>query len=167
MGREGALFDFFEALVATAMSSYAAVEAFCNSTIIDKAPPSLTLKRRDGDEKLTPEDVERKVSTDEKLKRILPDLVGLPTPAGKLLWEKYIRLKNLRDAVTHFKRRDQARLAGNTHEPTALLQSWRTDPYALPETAMEVVRYFHPDPQTLPRWMSNPSWHRTEKQARS
>ena len=162
VGIEGVpvLFDFFEALMVTAMSSFAAVEAFCNGVIVDQAPGPLKVKRRKGVEHLAAEEVERIVSTDEKLKRVVPDLLGVPTPAGKGLWEAYLRLKSLRDAVTHFKRHDQAQRADRLHEPTILLQSYRTDPFSLPETAVGLIGHFY-TPNAMPRWLMNPEWRRS------
>lgn len=154
------LFDYFEAAMSAAMSSYAAIEAFCNSTVIERAQGSLTLRRRKGNETMTPEDVERRVSTDEKLKRIVPDLMGRPTPAGKSIWQKYVQLKDLRDSVTHFKRKDQARHASHLHEPTALQALLTADPLSFPETAIAVIGYFF-DEDKRPRWLINPAWVRS------
>lgn len=155
----GALFDYMELAITAAMSSYAAVEAFCNSVVIEKASAPIKLKRKKDWVEYSPEDVERKVTTDEKLKRIVPDLLGVPTPAGKKEWQQYVVLKDLRDSVTHFKRRDQARHADHLHEPTALQELLNADPCNFPETARSVIRYFSKTSQ-LPRWMANPSWNR-------
>ena len=59
-----------------------------------------------------PEAAEREASTVEKVKRLVPDLLGIATPSGKKTWETYLRLKRVRDAVTHFKRHDQMRWRG-------------------------------------------------------
>lgn len=155
------LFDYFETAMLAAMSSYAAIEAFCNSTVIDRAQGPLTLRRRKGCETMTPEEVERHVSTDEKLKRIVPNLMGRPTPAGKGIWQQYVKLKDLRDSVTHFKRKDQARHASQSHEPTALQALLAADPLWFPETSMAVIGYFF-DKGKAPRWLANPAWGRSK-----
>ncbi|KQV96643.1 hypothetical protein ASC91_03640 [Pelomonas sp. Root1237] len=153
------LFDYLELAMTAAMSSYAAAEAFANSVVIDEATGPLKLKRKKAWEHLSPEDVERNVTTDEKLKRIVPDLLGLPTPAGKKVWQDYVALKHLRDSVTHFKRRDQARHADKLNEPTALQDLLNADPCSLPEAAMAIIRYFYKASE-IPRWMANPTWNR-------
>ena len=111
IGVEGTpvLFDYLEQAMSAAMSAYAAIEAFCNNVIVDRSRGPIMLKRHKGVETMSPEEVERRVTTDEKLKRIVPDLLGYPTPAGKAVWQRYVKLKNLRDSVTHFKRKDQAK----------------------------------------------------------
>lgn len=153
----GLLFDYFEEMMGAAMGSFGAIEAFCNQVIVDRASGPISVKRRKGHEQLSPEDIERQVSTEQKLGRIVPDLLGVSSPAGKAVWSAFDRIKDLRDAMTHFKRRDQARAA--TQEPTALFRLYTTDCFALPEASMEVVRYFHPD-GNVPRWLKNPKWVR-------
>jgi hypothetical protein len=157
------LFDYFEATMSAAMSSFAAIEAFCNSTVFEKVGQPIKLKRRKGatevDVPMTAEDIERNVSTDEKLKRIIPDLLGVATPCGKAVWERYGKLKDLRDSVRHFKRKDQAKHAEKSHEPTALYAITQLDPLTLPETAMEVVGYFY-EADKRPRWLQHPEWRR-------
>lgn len=155
------LFDLFEEMIGTVMSSYAAVEAFCNSIIVDKSEGPRMVKKKKGDAKqMTAEDIERFETTGDKLKRHLPDVLGVSTPAGKAVWQKYLLLQDLRDAVTHFKRRDQARHADKSHEPTALHRLLFTDPYELPEAALELIRYFDCPAAPPQRWMCNPNWKR-------
>lgn len=155
-----AVFDYLELSISAAMSSYAAIEAFCNNVIVERSSGPLTLKRPKAVETLSPEEVERRVTTDKKLKRIVPDLLGFPTPAGKAVWQRYVKLKELRDSVTHFKRKDQARHAAQLNEPTALQDLFTADPLSFPETAMAVIEYFFVG-GTIPRWMVNPAWSRT------
>lgn len=157
----GPLFDYFEFSMAAVMSSYSAIEAFCNNVIVTKAKGPITITRGRGakriTEQCTPEAIERRASTDEKLKRIVPDLFNLPTPSGKKVWADYIKLKGLRDEFTHFKRASQARLHGMTHEPTALHELLDIDPDWIPVVGADVIRYFHPSGST-PRWLQNPNW---------
>lgn len=155
----GSVFDYFELAMAATMSSFGAIEAFCNSAVIDLARGPIRVKRGKGFQEFSPETVEREIGTDEKLKRIVPTLMGKPTPAGKKVWGEYVELKRLRDAVTHFKRRDQSKHADLSHEPTALQSLWDADPFRHPEIAIAVIRYFHSQ-DTAPRWLSNPNWAR-------
>jgi hypothetical protein len=57
------LFDYFEACLAAANSSFQAVEAFANETIARVLKGTMTLDQRDGPEALSAEEIERKVST--------------------------------------------------------------------------------------------------------
>jgi len=159
----GPLYDYFEETMACAIASFAAVEAFCNGVLAERATLPIKAKRkRNGVEdevSMSLEDAERLLTTDEKLKRYVPDLLGVPTPSGKKPWQAYKRLKDLRDTVTHFKRKDQAKHALDSHEPTALHAMTQLDPYVLPEAAMLVLEYFH-SKEVRPRWLHNPSWLR-------
>ena len=119
------LFDYFEEMIAVAFGSFAAVEAFCNQTIVEKGTTPITVKNKKAEIQLSAEEIESQRGTREKLSRILPDLLRLPTPSGKAVWQRFVRLEDLRDAVTHFKRRDQARKV--TSEPTALFRLYTED----------------------------------------
>lgn len=153
-----ALFDYFEEMIAVAFGSFGAIEAYCNQLIIELATQPMTLVRKRGTVLRSAEQVEREAPTDEKLKRIVPDLLGIPTPCGKAIWESYLRIKRVRDAVTHFKRNDQMRHADKAHEPTVLLDLYKSDCFELPEDAMKVLDYIQP---VRPRWMLNPAWKRS------
>ena len=153
------LFDYFEEMIGVAFGSFGAIEAYCNQLIIELAKAPVSMKRKKGAVvSLTPEEAERQISTDEKVKRLVPDLVGVPTPCGKAIWDTYLRIKHVRDAVTHFKRHDQMQHADKAHEPTVLLDLYGLDCFALPEDALAVLGYFQPVAKE--RWMMNPEWKR-------
>ena len=154
-----ALFDYFEEMIGVAFGSFGAIEAYCNQLVVELAKGSVALKRKKGAVvSLTPEEAERQASTDEKVKRLVPDLVGVLTPCGKPTWDTYLKIKRVRDAVTHFKRHDQMRHADRAHEPTVLLDLYALDCFALPEDALAVLSYFQPAAKE--RWMMNPGWVR-------
>lgn len=159
------LFDYLEEMMITAYCSYAAIEAYCNWTIVSLAKGPIEVKRKKETLQLKALEAERNVSTAEKLKRIVPDILGVPTPAGKRVWELFRDVEGLRDRVTHFKRRDQLRPAHETSEPTALFELYQTDPMWLPQAAMEIIRYFYRDKRDEPRWLQNPAWTVTEAPA--
>ena len=156
----GPLFDLFEELITCVSGAFAAVEAFCNRTIIDHAKGDIFVKRNRVREKLSPEEVVRWVGIEQKLKRIVPDLCGVSTPADKTVYGQFVRIKELRDSVTHFKRHDEARLAGKLHEPTALFKLFLSDQYAIPENALALIEYFGSPTIQPPRWTRNPEWVR-------
>jgi hypothetical protein len=155
------LFDFFEESMTSALSAYAAVEAFCNSTIIHKATPVPHRRKKDVIT-LTPEEAERQLSTAEKLKRVLPDLLGRPTPAGKQLWQDFVELETLRNGITHFKRRDSWPGVHQESEPTMLLRLYQGDAYWPAEVALKLIWYFYPPTTTVQRWLKNPEWKRPD-----
>jgi hypothetical protein len=157
----GPLFEFFEEMMGTVAGAMGAIEAFCNRCIIDTATGPISVKGRKGRELKSPEEVVRFCGLEEKIKRIVPDLMGVSSPAGagNDTYGRFMVLKSLRDSVTHFKRHDEARLAGKLHEQTALTTLFFTDQFTIPEGAMELIRYLAPLEKT-PRWVMNPMWVR-------
>lgn len=155
----GPLFDFFEEMIISLSGSCGAVEAFCNRCIIDRATGPLTVKGRKGKETKTPEDVVRYSTLEDKIKRIVPDLMGVSSPAGKEIYDHFMLIKRLRDSVTHFKRHDEAQKAEKVHRPNALTTLFFTDQFTIPEAAMSIIRHLAPGEQT-PRWLMNPEWVR-------
>jgi hypothetical protein len=111
------LFDYFEEMIAVAINGFGAIEAFCNQTIVEKGGDSITVRtRKKAKLSKAPEEIEREESTDEKVGRIVPTPLNVRSPRGIATWDIYLRVKQLRDAVTHFKRRDQMRHANQSHE---------------------------------------------------
>ncbi len=155
----GPLFDFFEEMIGTVSGACAAVEAFCNRCIIDKAEGPLLVKFRKEKVARTPEDVVRFSTLEDKVKRIVPDLMGVSSPAAKDVYSRFMMIKDLRDSVTHFKRHDEAPRAGKVTEPTALTKLFFMDQFIAPEMSMELIEYFAPG-EVKPRWLSNPNWAR-------
>jgi hypothetical protein len=155
-----ALFDYFEEMIAVAFNSFGAIEAFCNQTVVAKGGALVTVQdKKKAKVSKTPEQIEREQSTDEKLGRIVPELLKIRTPRGIAIWDTYLAIKQIRDAVTHFKRRDQMRHADQSNEPTALLALYQIDCFKLPEDAMKVLKHFQPE-GAVQRWMLNPAWKR-------
>ncbi len=147
------LFDFFEHAMVAVMSSYAAVEAFCNQVIAELGSEPFSIERSATDTHgkkvremvdVSLETVEKTVSTDEKLKRLVPKLLGSASPAGTCqLWEPYVELQRVRNSVTHFKRRDISSTDANAMaKPTVLYKLIQTEPYAFVEAAQNLIRHF-------------------------
>lgn len=141
------LFDFFEQCMVSAVFSYHAVEVFCNHTIARELKEAIVVKRRGKRMSLSPSDLERQLSTEEKLSQVLPKVKDLPTPKGKAVWEPFKRLKEARDSTVHLKSNDQ-----HTVDRDSLFfqfLSRRVDEY--PEAAAAMIRYFLPE--GAPRWL--------------
>jgi hypothetical protein len=149
--QSSSLFDFFQHCMVSVTFSYQALETFCNHTISRNLHAPMKIKRRKSEELLGREETERTLSTEEKLKTIVPRLLNVPTPSGKAIWEKFIALRRARDATIHLKSFDQYPL-GVTNKETLFFQLLNHDPIEFPETAITLIRYFHKD-QELPRWL--------------
>lgn len=151
------LFDYFEAVMASASGSFAAVEAFCNVTIVEKLRGKMEVLRREKRVSMSALEIKEQVSTSQKVRAVLPQLLGCESLQVAECWDAFEHLRQLRDSITHFKRRDQARSQGS--EPTALHSLATLDPFELPECAMAVVRHF--SGSMPPRWLLNPAWVRS------
>ncbi len=100
------LFDFFELMISQIIFSYSAIEAFANISI----PKDFIYRTKRGDKKFIEEydkdQVERNVSLDNKLDKILPIVFKVKTPTGTKHWDNYQNIKKLRDRLIHLKSND-------------------------------------------------------------
>jgi hypothetical protein len=148
------LFDYFEQAMISAIFSYQAIEAFCNQVIGFKAPPELEIARQTPSGKelvtLTREALERTLSTDEKMATVLPQLLTVKSPKGGKLWHKFVRLKRLRDSLTHLKTGD--RYPRPAKDPSVFHLLLTEPASAWPKAAAETIEYFH-DGQAFLSWV--------------
>lgn len=142
------LYDFFEQCMVSVTFSYQALEVFSNHTIARELKKAMTVKRRKKRILLSPEDLERQLSTEEKLSVVLPEIRNLPTPKGKQPWESFKKLKYARDATIHLKSKDQQVVDRESLFFVFLSQ----DPESFPRAAVEMIRYFTSTNE--PRWLS-------------
>lgn len=136
------LFDYFDHCFVAVVFSIQALEAYCNYKIAHAAKGDLTVQRRGQQVSLSPLEVERELSIDEKLGEVLPGLLDVPTPKGRAEWEAYIHLRRLRDATVHIK---------SHHQWTGSSGDFEHSPYAwfvqqpvliVPLPAIRLLRYF-------------------------
>ena len=137
----GQLFDYFEqCLVATAFSIQA-LESYSNYKIAETATGALTIEKRGRKVSLSPAQAERELSTDEKLGRTLPELLGLASPKGSAVWEAYVHRRRLRDAAVHFKSYHQWTSSDQFDDSP---YSWfmQHTPLDIPVPAIKLLRHF-------------------------
>jgi hypothetical protein len=108
------LFDTLELGLATVTFAMQAIESFCNEIIGEKLVGTLALRRQHGIREMAAPEVERYVSTTEKLASVLPQLLGRPSAKGTPLWLRFRNLRQLRDEATHTKSTDQTPVRRNT-----------------------------------------------------
>lgn len=102
--------DFFEALelrMAAVVFAYSALESFANESI----PEDHVFKRNKQDgkciEQYNKEQIEKWLNLDLKLDEILPSILKVKSPKGSTYWQRYMKLKNLRDRIIHMKSKDR------------------------------------------------------------
>jgi hypothetical protein len=146
------LFSFFESTFVAVTFSFQALEAFCNYSISRTWRKPVEVKRRKIKEQVHHEVAERELSTESKLKSVLPQIYGVSTPSGKAVWERFLKLKRARDSCIHIKYQDQYPLGRQFDQESLFFQFLDNDPQLFPEAAMEMITYFYSKAQT-PRWI--------------
>jgi hypothetical protein len=118
--------------------------------IAQKSKCSFSLTRGKEIVTLSGEELERRASTEEKIADVLPTFLGVKSPKGTKLWERFQDLKTARDSTIHCKSKE-ARMGINQDRESLFFQFFRREAKEFPKIAFEVMEYFHPDGK-LPRW---------------
>ena len=142
------LYDFFEQSMIGAVFSYLAIEAFANQVIARELTQSLEVDYHGRRQTLTPEQLERRLATREKLSQVLPVIRSVASPKGTALWERFTRLELARDSTVHLKVKDQYPKV----KESLYFQMLTADATALPGIAAEMIRHYH-RPNAEPRWL--------------
>jgi hypothetical protein len=147
------LFDYFEEALAAANSSFQAIEAFSNATIARLLKGTIAVPRREGNQEMDAEQIERWLSTSEKIAIILPALLKIRSTKGSREWHSFVRLKAVRDASIHFKSGDQYPGSGQATKGTLYYILLNSDPREFPMTALRVIEKLSHAPHA--RWLSH------------
>jgi DNA-binding transcriptional regulator YhcF (GntR family) len=141
------LFNYFEQCMVAVTFSFQAIEVFCNHTIARELKEAMEVKRRKQRVTLSPLELERQLSTEEKISLILPKIKGLPTPKGKKPWESFKKLKEARDSTIHMKNIDQQVV----DTESLYFQFLSKDCELFPQAAVSMIHYFLNGKE--PRWL--------------
>lgn len=145
---EEAALDFIERMIEAIVLAYSAIEAFANESI-----PSdfIYARHKNSDvvlEASGKDEIERRVSTDEKLTAVLPDVLGCNSPKSNRCWQNYKQLKGVRDRIIHMKTEDRK---SSGPEVGTIWKAIVLTP-APHSTAKEVIDYFVKNMTSKPRW---------------
>jgi hypothetical protein len=138
------LFEYFEQFMVAVTFSFQSLEVFSNDVIFRHPTAKHIKKTRDGERDLTADEAEREFSTDHKLSRIVPTLLGRESPKGTALWERYRRLKAIRDTIIHLKSGDQY-VRGRPDKSSLYFQFLTHDAREFPRTSLSLVKHFAGD----------------------
>jgi hypothetical protein len=95
-------FDYFEEIIQAVIMSYTTIESMANSCI--PYGHEYTVVERDGAKKTyNKELIERWLPLREKLKSVIPPIVGAPSPANEKWWSSLKELEDLRNEIIHAK----------------------------------------------------------------
>lgn len=148
---EGDLFEAIEMLMGEIIFSYSALESFANGII-----PSTyvyMIDRNDGKckECYNKEQIERNVKLDIKLSEILPSIKNIPSPKGGPLWNKYMKLKELRDRIIHKKTNDKTSASPEENSFWKSLIGEKNKNFAV--EAKAIMEYYFTNEESKPRWL--------------
>lgn len=152
------LFDYFEFCMIAVTFSFQSLETFCNHTIANELKGTFDLERRREMKTFTPLELEREVSTEEKLSTVLPSILSIASPKGKKVWQDFIKLKRARDSTIHLKSTDQypnQYQTGVVDRDTLFYQFLNNSPTNFPTHAIKMIEHFA-NPKELPRWLLDP-----------
>jgi len=143
-------FGFFQAVMASVVFAYTALEAFVNEEIPDAYVHMVEEKQftRQYDKV----QIERFLNLPTKLGDVLPEALAVKSPKGTTIWENFRQLNATRDRIIHLKSDDRH----YRHDtPTPLWTDLIVSP--LPENyriAKEMIGYFFLTRDKIPRWFA-------------
>jgi hypothetical protein len=140
-GKLPVLFDYFEQSMIAVTFAYQALEAFSNVIIANSPTKEHELERRDGIKTVSSEELERLVSTEEKLSTVLPRLCSVSSPKGKAIWADFKKLKAMRDSTVHLKSYDQYR-RGDIDRASLYHRFLNADAREAPRLSIQIMQYF-------------------------
>ena len=100
-----AVLDCFAEMTKAVLLSYAAIEAVVNE-MIESQDDAFTIKHTNShgaEQELGKAGVVRRLSTTDKLHRVIPRITGEPSTKGTVYWERFVRVRRMRDALVHVK----------------------------------------------------------------
>lgn len=95
-------FDFIEEIQKSIVFSYKSIEAFCNATI----PESFTYTKKTNKgtfESYGKEQIERWITTSEKISEIIPKILDCDSPVSEEFWSNFKNLERIRNEIIHSK----------------------------------------------------------------
>jgi len=148
------LYDYFERCMMTMTFSFNALEIFCNQTIADEIKGTYARTTHRGVVDMTPDKVQRELSTEEKLTAVLPTILGTANPKDDaLVWRDFLRLKRARDATIHMKASDAYIRGGKVDERTLFHEFFAMKSLvSFPIFAVGMIRFFRPNLKER-RWL--------------
>lgn len=96
------LYDYFEHIQTSIITIYSAIEALCNVAI--PLGYTLTKKNNKGVTEIWDKaSIEKWISTEEKVGKIIPEILKIESPKTLPLWKHFKDLKEIRDNIIHQK----------------------------------------------------------------
>ena len=143
-----AAFDYIERVMESVVMAFTALEAFINELIPDDFEYHTHRRSEIILEVMHKDQVERRLSLDEKLTDVLPEILSVQSPKGKRCWTGYRNLKKVRDRIVHMKSED--RRSSGPDVPTLWHDVFKIEPPH--KQAIELIEFFVGSGGRRPRW---------------
>jgi hypothetical protein len=148
------LYRFFEQSMVAVTFAFNAIEIFSNQVIADELKESsFAGPTRRGLKDLDSVALQRRVSTEEKVSEIVPELLHIPSPKESGVWTHFETLNRVRNSTIHMK--DFEALKRNPPDEVSLFHEFfvaRT-PITYPMVAINVIGMLRRAVDPEPRWL--------------
>lgn len=135
---QGLLYDYFEETLSCVIFAYVSVEAMCNAAIPEKYRYK-KINEKGVKEIWSKENIERWMSTSDKIVNILPSVLKTTDIKQELFWSKFKELENLRNKIVH-QRTIQEGTQLNTEIYEEMLQPTIFDKI---KSGLSVIQFFY------------------------
>ena len=141
------LYNYFENFMITIIFSFLAVEAYVNAMITLDQNQLFQFKKKN----MRVYEIERSLSTDEKIKYILPQITKINIQYDSQVWQNFLILKQVRDSIVHLKYKDLFSNKDNIDDDSLYFHFLNKDPLPYPMYGYEIIRFF--ENNVNQRWM--------------
>jgi len=131
------LYDYFERIQLAVISIYTAIEALANVAI----PRDFELEKINNKkvkEIWTKDNIERWLTTSEKLGDIVPEILKIESPKKIKLWAFFKKLEEIRNDIIHQKSTDDP----NKVDTLFLRKLLKSDVFKITESGFAIIQYF-------------------------
>lgn len=131
-------YDYIERVMESVVMAFMALEAFANEAIPDDFKYHTNKKSTVILEVMGKNEIERYLSLDEKLSKVLPQALSIKSPKGSRCWNGFSNLNKIRDRIIHMKKSD--RKSSGPEIPTLWAALFKIEPpYS---NAKSVIDYY-------------------------
>lgn len=135
------LYEYIEHCMVAAVFAFQSIELFANHSIWTMVKGPLTIRRKNKNSRLTVEQLERSLSTDNKILQVFPQIYKKDIDTSSNLWTRYEKLKQVRDSVVHLKSKDHY-VRNRVDEDSVYFRCLNMDPIDFPKTCIALMRHF-------------------------
>lgn len=146
------LYDFFEYCMSAVTFSFHAIETFANWEIGRRVKGPLKVIIEKEEIEMSAYEIQRKLSTADKIDKVLPNIFNLSSPKGTKVWEDFKKLKIVRDSTVHLKL-SKEKIKSSIDRESLFFHFLNSPADQFPRYAYNVISYFLSN-KVRPRWFN-------------